>query len=167
MKKSLALLSVLLLLFTGCKPWDSEADFGNLLIYIPQAMSDGGISADYPVPSGGGSDTWNFRADDDGIHIILGVLRSGKQKGEAFSVKVHATDSDFPAYTLPERVDVASGENGATFCLDLPLSVLDDFAGAQPSITVSLSDPTLYELSSRATSVRIVVDIDALSELIR
>ena len=97
---------------------------------------------------------------------MLGVLRSGKEAGKAFSVTVKALSSDFPTYSLPDKVDVAEGSNSATFYLDLPLSVLDDFAGQTPSLTVAISDPTKYTLAERATSVRIVVDIDALAAMI-
>ena len=166
MKKSLIFLAAAILLLSGCKTWDGSADYGNVLIYIPQAMFDGGITNDYPVPSGGGEDSRNFRCDDRGIHILLGVMRSGSYSGEAFSVKVSASDSDFTEFTLPEKVSVEAGKKSASFTLDLPLSVLEDYAGQTPAITVSISDPTAYSLSDVATSVRVVTDIDALAALI-
>lgn len=160
------LLAASALLMLSCTKGDGDADYGNTFIYIPQAMADGGLTSDYPVPSGGGQDTYNFRADEEGIHIMLGILRSGKEAGKAFSVSVKATSSDFPSYTLPDRVFVDEGHTSATFYLDLPRSVLEDFASQTPSVTVAISDPTNYALSERASSVRVVVDIDALSALI-
>lgn len=166
MKKSLAFLAAAILLFSGCKTWDGSADYGNVLIYIPQAMFDGGITSDYPVPSTVAEDSRNFRYDSQGIHILLGVMRSGSYSGEAFSVKVSASDSDFAEYTLPETVSVAAGQKSASFTLDLPMSVLEDYVGQKPAITVSISDPSAYSLSDHATSVHIITDIDALAEII-
>ena len=167
MRKLFTALTACAILAFSCTKGDGDADYGNTYIYLPQAMADGGLTSDYPVPSGDGADTYNFRSDGDGIHILLGVLRSGKEAGQAFTVDVLATSSEFPEYTLPEKVSVAAGSNRASFSLDLPLKVLDDFKDRKPAITVAISNPTAYQLAAQATSVRIVVDINALAEIIR
>ena len=167
MRKLFTALTACALLAFSCTKGDGDADYGNPYIYIPQAMFDGGLSSDYPVPSGDGATTYNFLSDGESIHILLGVIRSGKEAGQAFTVRVLATSSDFPEYTLPETVSVAAGSNRASFSLDLPLSVLNDFKDRKPAITVAISNPTAYQLAAQATSVRVVVDINALSDIIK
>lgn len=167
MRKLITALTACALLAFSCTKGDGDADYGNTYIYIPQAMFDGGLTSEYPVPSGDGNTTYNFLSDGDGIHILMGVIRSGKEAGQAFTVRITATSSDFPTYTLPEKVSVEAGSNRASFSLDLPLSVLDEFKDRKPAITVAITEPTAYQLAAQATSVRVVVDINALAAIIR
>lgn len=48
------------MLAVSCQKGDGEADYGNSLIYIPQATVSAGIDNYYNVPSGGAENTLNF-----------------------------------------------------------------------------------------------------------
>lgn len=56
MKKTILFATIFLSAFMAlsCQKGDSEVDYGNSFIYIPQAMVSGGINNYYNVPSGGG-----------------------------------------------------------------------------------------------------------------
>ena len=72
----------------SCAKGDGDKDYGVEKVYIPQAMADGGISNVYNVPSGEGEYTYNFAIEAETVEVFLGVMRSGKQAGQAFSVDV-------------------------------------------------------------------------------
>ena len=72
----------------SCAKGDGDKIYGVEKVYIPQSMSDGGITNVYNVPSGGGEYTYNFSIEEETVEVFLGVLRSGKQSGEAFTVDV-------------------------------------------------------------------------------
>lgn len=91
-----AIFSVCVLALTSCAEGDGDKDYGLMKIYMPQAMAGGGIGNIYNVPSGGGEYTYNFEADGDNINVFLGVMRSGKAAGEAFTVDIQTTKSSLP-----------------------------------------------------------------------
>jgi hypothetical protein len=140
-------------------------------------MADGGITNVYKVPSGDGEYTYNFSIEDETVEVFLGVIRSGKQSGEAFTVNVVVNDEtsasqaaalgaevmDAGIYTLPESVSVAAGTNSKTFNLSLNKAALKANAGKKLVLCVALASPTKYELSEQASEVTILVDVDALN----
>ena len=79
---------ICLFALASCAKGDGDKDYGVEKVYIPQAMIDGGITNVYNVPSGGGEYTYNFSVEEETVEVYLGVLRSGKQAGEAFTVDV-------------------------------------------------------------------------------
>ncbi len=172
MKRILFILAVVITCFlsVSCQKTDGEIDYGNTFIYIPQATAGAGLSSDYFVPSGTGENTRNFKVNGDNIDIMLGVLRSGKEKGEAFSVDivVDRSRSSMPEaiYTLPSKVEVKSGSNQASFYLSVSKASLSDYAGKKLNLILSLANPSRYELAEKNISVNIILDVDALKKLI-
>ena len=90
MKKYLIVIMSVISLFAlvSCAKGDGDKLYGVEKVYIPQSMTDGGITNIYNVPSGDGEYTYNFSIEEETVEVFLGVLRSGKQSGEAFTVDI-------------------------------------------------------------------------------
>lgn len=171
-----AILSVCALALTSCAEGDGDRDYGLMKIYIPQAMAGGGIDNIYNVPSTGGEYTYNFEAEGNNINVFLGVLRSGKAAGEAFSVDIQTSEEMSAAqasalgaevmpssvYTLPSNVKVEAGRNSATFHLVLDKTALGAYTGKKLALCIGIANPSKYELSENGTVVTVLVDVDAL-----
>lgn len=167
------------LLAVSCEKGDGDVDYGNSYIYIPQATANGGINNYYNVPSGGGENTYNFKANGENVDVFLGVLLSGKAEGKGFSVSiVESSDQSSEAanalgasvlpssaYSLPTTVTVESGKNSASFALSLSKSFVQSESGIYV-LALGLANPSAYELSSKSTSVVVVIDTEALKKLI-
>jgi hypothetical protein len=71
-------------------------------------------------------------------------------------------------YTLPSKIDVASGSNATEFYLELDRAQLNsaENAGKTYLLSVELTNPTRYKLSREAFRTMVVVDVDALLALI-
>ena len=173
-----SLMSVICLFaLSSCAKGDGDKDYGVEKVYIPQSMADGGISNVYNVPSGEGEYTYNFAIEAETVEVFLGVMRSGKQSGEAFSVDVVVNDEtsaaqaaklgaevmDASIYTLPEKVSVAAGSNSKTFHLSLNKAALKEQAGKKLVLCVGLANCTAYEISEKAAEVTILVNVNALN----
>ena len=179
MRKILFTIASVIVLFalTSCAKGDGDKDYGIEKVYIPQSMADGGITNVYNVPSGEGEYTYNFSIEEETVEVFLGVVRSGKQAGEAFSVDVLVNDESTAKqaatlgaevmspsiYTLPSNVSVAAGTNSKTFSLSLNKEGLKANAGKKLVLCVALASPTKYELSEKASEVTVLVDVDALN----
>ncbi len=165
------------MLAVSCQKGDGEADYGNSLIYIPQATVSAGIDNYYNVPSGGAENTLNFGTTETDVDIYLGVMLSGKKAGSGFSVNIvedseasifaaaalGATVLPSSAYELPSVVNVASGRNSGTFSLVLHKEFVMENDGTCV-LALRLADPSAYKLSSKATSVVVVIDVDYLKK---
>lgn len=164
----------------SCQKGDGEADYGNQYIYIPQATVSGGIDNFYNVPSGGTENTLNFGMSETDAEVYLGVMLSGKKAGSGFSVGV-VVDTDAStsaaealgstvlpasAYDLPSVVNVESGKNSATFKMLVHKTFIEANGGVY-AIALALSEPSAYELSSKATSVVVVIDVESLKNYIQ
>ena len=168
---------ICLFALSSCAKGDGDKDYGVEKVYIPQAMADGGITNVYNVPSGEGEYTYNFAIKEETVEVFLGVLRSGKQAGQAFSVDVVVNDETSAAqaaklgaevmnagmYTLPEKVNVAAGTNSKTFNLSLNKAALKEQAGKKLVLCVGLANCTAYEISEKAAEVTVLVNVDALN----
>ena len=179
MRKILLMIMSVISLFAlaSCAKGDGDKAYGIEKVYIPQSMADGGITNIYNVPSGEGIYTYNYSIEEETVEVFLGVLRSGKQAGEAFSVSVVVNEETTAAqaekngaevmpegmYTLPEQVNVAAGTNSKSFHLSLNKAALAEYAGKKLVLCVALVNPTRYELSEKASEVTVLVDIDALN----
>lgn len=173
----------MMLTFAGCER-DGDADYGFGKIYMPQALSTGGLNNSYTVPSGGGEYTYNFRVTESRVKIILGVMRSGKiSDAKGFSVTVYTSEEESAASAsqfggevmpadfyepLPQTVTVAAGKSGETFYLEIPRSKLEDpaHAGKKYVLSVGIADPTAYELSDTGTRTAVIVNVDELNQVI-
>lgn len=178
MRKILFSIMSVICLFAlaSCAKGDGDKDYGVEKVYIPQAMVDGGITNVYNVPSGGGEYTYNFSIEEETVEVYLGVLRSGKQAGEAFTVDVVVNSTTtasqaaelkaeaMPAslYTLPANVKVDAGTNSTLFTLSLNKATLKAQAGKKLVLCVGLANPSKYELSEKGAEVTVLVDVDAL-----
>ena len=166
---------------TSCKK--ETADYGETYIYMPQATVSGGVNNRYPVPSGGGEMTYNFKANNGRIDIMLGVSRSATISGGDFTVDVvvdnEATNqlvssgavlnaAVLPAgsYTLPEKVTV-SGSNEATFYLSVDSAMLINdlaYTGQKLVLAVGIANPTAYTLSENNNLTMVVIDVDGIRD---
>ena len=171
-------MSVLCLFaLASCAKGDGDKDYGVEKVYIPQSMTDGGITNVYNVPSGEGEYTYNFEITSETVEVFLGVLRSGKQTGSAFTVDVVVNDETSAAmavkygaevmdpsyYTLPEKVSVDAGTNSKTFHLSLNKAALKEKAGKKLVLCVGLANCTAYEISEKAAEVTVLVNVNALN----
>lgn len=161
----------------SCAKGDGDKDYGVQKVYIPQAMADGGITNVYNVPSGEGEYTYNFEITAETVEVYLGVLRSGKQSGQAFTVDVVVNDEtsaqmatkygaevmDPGIYTLPSEVSVAAGTNSKTFHLSLNKAALKEKAGKKLVLCVGLANCTGYEINEKAAEVTVLVNVSALN----
>lgn len=165
--------------FTACEG-DGDADYGFGKIYMPQAVSTGGLDNSYAVPAGGGEHTANYRIENGTLRVILGVTRSGKLSDNGgYSVDVYASSDaataaafggmPMPAdgYSVPEIVRVPSGSYNAAFYLDIPAATLQnaDYADKKLVLTVGVRNPSAYELAETGTETAVVVDVDAAKAL--
>lgn len=168
--------AICLFALVSCAEGDGDKLYGVEKVYIPQSMTDGGITNIYNVPSGDGEYTYNFSIEEETVEVFLGVLRSGKQSGEAFTVDVivnaESTEKQAAAleaevmpsglYTLPSKVEVEAGTNATTFNLSVNKASLKAQAGKKLVLCIALANPTKYELSAAAAEVTVLVDVDAL-----
>ena len=153
-----SLMSVICLFaLSSCAKGDGDKDYGVEKVYIPQSMADA--------------------IEENTVEVYLGVMRSGKQSGQAFSVDVVVNDESSAAmaakygaevmepgsYTLPEKVSVAEGANSKTFHLSLDKAALKAKAGKQLVLCVGLANCTAYEINPKAAEVTVLVNVDALN----
>ena len=172
-----SLMSVICLFaLASCAKGDGDKDYGVEKVYIPQSMTDGGITNVYKVPSGEGEYTYNYAVEAETVEVFLGVMRSGKQSGEAFTVDIVVNDEASAAmaakygaevmgadlYTLPESVSVDAGSNKKTFHLSLNKAALKAKADTKLVLCVGLANCTAYEISEKAAEVTVLVDVNAL-----
>ena len=169
--------AICLFALASCAKGDGDKDYGVEKVYIPQAMADGGITNVYNVPSGEGEYTYNFVIEEETVEVYLGVLRSGKQSGNAFTVDIVVNEETSAAmatkygaevmepsyYTLPEKVSVDAGSNSKTFHLSLNKAALKEKAGQKLVLCIGLANCTAYEISEKAAEVTVLVNVDALN----
>lgn len=184
MKNKIILLFAALctLAFAACEG-DGDADYGFGKIYMPQAVSTGGLNNSYAVPSGGGENTRNFRIERGTVRVILGVMRSGKLTDRrGYTVEVYTSDEDTAAAVaayggeampaglckLPDAVSVPEGRAGGTFYLDIPVSALSgpEYAGRKFVLSVGIRNPSAWELAATGTRTAVILDVDALKALL-
>jgi hypothetical protein len=173
--------------FTACDSGDGKADYGIAVLYMPQAVSGGGIDNTYAVPSGDGEYTYNFKIDEgqNRLNIILGVLRSGLLPNEAYTVDV-VSRSDTTVqivqsgsienalalpeewYEIPSRVSVPGDKNGETFYLSVSLDALsrDEFTGKNLVAAIALANPSRYELHALKAVTVVVIQVDGIRALL-
>ena len=168
--------AISLFALASCAEGDGDKLYGVEKVYIPQSMADGGITNVYNVPSGDGEYTYNFSIEEETVEVFLGVLRSGKQSGEAFTVDVVVNNETTAAqavslsaeampsslYTLPSQVNVEAGTNSRIFHLSLNKETLKAYSGKKLVLCIGLANPTKYELSEKASEVTVLVNVDAL-----
>lgn len=153
-----------------------------VLISMPEASAlDGGITNNYPIPFTSKPGTYHsFDELRLGLTVPLSVERTDKagESYESFSVAVSADEAHarsilseiddgalLPAdyYTLPDRVTLGSAEVKKSFELKVDFEKLSaekpELATKKLVLSVTLSDPTEYEIDDQ--SARTVVIIDA------
>lgn len=181
-------LSTFILLVAGsCQKGDEDLDYGFGYIYIPQATVSSGLNNHYPVPSGSGENTYNFKEENDKLNVILGVLRSGKiTNALGFTVDIvtssNLTDDAvssgtisnamaLPAslYEIPKNVTVNPGKDSAAFYLSVDINALTDgtYDGKNLVLAVSISNPTNFELSDENISVLVIINVDAIRSILK
>lgn len=181
MKQSIII--IFLLSLWACK---KDADsYGIANIYMPQALNvSGGINANYAVPTGTDSSTYNYSIDASTgkLNIILGVAQASTYKSEGYSVNI-VTDADtiallkfnsildnttilMPAslYTLPASVSVPAGQSAATFSLGLDIEQLksSEYEGKKLALAVKIQSTGKFAVASNAAVTIVIVDVDAL-----
>lgn len=179
-------LCTLINIMVGCQEGDGNLDYGFGYVYIPQATVSGGLNNHYRIPSGAGSDTYNFREESGKLNIILGVTRSGKISNAAgFTVDVvvsstltqeavssgsiaNAVALPSSMYEISDKVTVNPGSNYAAFYLSVNINALMDsmYNGKNLVLAVGISNPTKFELSEKNTVVLVVIDVNAVRLLL-
>lgn len=175
-KKNLILticLSLIMVALFSCGEADSEKEWGNALIYMPQATYG---NNKYTVPNAGTSSqhNLNYAVSGNKVNIFLGVYRSGLMALDAYSVKVNPGDAAQTGYTrlpdnmftLPDQVSVTTGNRETTFYLSVDLEFLRNNKETNYSLAVSLSDPTRYALNSDISTTLVLINTNLLLEKI-
>lgn len=186
-KTPFILLATLLfaIVFISCEDGDGDADYGFTMLYMPQATASGGLDNNYYVPSGEGEYTYNFKVNGGNVDIILGVLRAGKVSDSPYQVDIisradtttqivqsgiieNAVVMTESLYTLPGSVSVPGNKSGETFYMSVPIEVLKrpEHAGKKLVMTVAITNPSKYQLNTRKTSTVVIIDTDALLDII-
>jgi hypothetical protein len=183
LSKTIPALAFAALLLAACGKGDGNAEYGIVLLYMPQSMAGGGMDNNYYVPSGDGEYTYNFKTDASGqLHIILGVLRSGLISGSPYAVDIvtlRDTTSQIvqsgaiadaivmpeEIYALPSQVSVAGGKSGETFYLSVSFDALarEAYRGKKLVTVIGLANPSYYELYASKAATVVVLDVDAIN----
>lgn len=172
----------MMLVTTGCEKDASDADFGDPMVFMPQARI---AALRYNVPNTGiglDSVTKNFQVTTDSVRIILGIARSGTAATSSYSADVFVntdtvnqliTNGVFPAatslllpsdtYTLPASVNVPEGSSGKSFYLAIDRAKLKTYAGKTVLLAVGVKNPSHYQLNTAINKVIIVINVTALS----
>jgi len=167
-------------LLISCDEDDSQKEWGFAKIYMPQAaLSDGGITNNYPVPFNSSNGTQNYEIDSTAnlMHITLGVYRSGLQSLESYSVNVSADDAATTVavantakgvalppdcYTIPSTITVPDGEREAIFKLTVDLEKLiadhGELGKKQLIAVIGISNPSRYELNEALSKTTVIID---------
>ena len=174
MKNILVYMTVVivsLMAFTSCGEADSEKEWGNPVIYMPQANYN-----PYVVPNRGtvAQTNLNYRINEETwtVDIFLGVYRSGLQELKEYSVEVASenvrvdgtTALSAAYYNLPETVTCPSGKRDVTFYLSVDLDYLMSNSKKNFSLGVFIFSPKGYELNPDLTVTTVVIKTAELLE---
>lgn len=178
MKKILFSILATLCAFAAvsCQKGDGDAEYGNAVVYIAQAMTNGAIDNVYAVPAGADVYTYNFKVEENAVKVYLSVYRSGKLNAEDVTVNLEANASASAEqakamgaevmpeamYSLPLKATVPGDKNSTTVYLELQKSALQAASGKVYVLCVDITNPTKYELSKDASEVVIKLDVDAM-----
>lgn len=174
---------IILLFLLACQK--ERSSYGIPNIYMPQAVNaTGGISANYVVPAGTDSSTYNYYIDTvtNALNITLGVARSSTTASDGFSVDI-VTDPDTIAllqfnnildnttsllssqiYNLPTSISVPAGKSEGTFALSVNIDSLKmpAYEGKKLALAVKLKSTGKYTITPSASTTIVIIDVDAL-----
>lgn len=146
----------------SCQKADSDIEWGEALLYMPQANYN-----PYTVPDSGSKVTYELDKDARLLKVYLGVYRSGLQPLEGYTVNLYSTQNkikgtlmlDPKYYFFPLSVTCPDGARDAAFCLEVNLDYLLQNKKNNFSIEIGIDSPSKYELneSLSLTMVRINV----------
>jgi len=164
----------------SCGQDDSQTEWGNAKVYMPQAaILDGGLTNNYPVPLNNDPASKNYGIDSTTnlLHIYLGVYRSGLQQLESFSVKIYVDDAattnavsgmsngvalPSDVYSLPTEAVVPDNEREIGFELTVDLNKLleeyPSYATKKIVLVVGISDPSMYALNENLSKTTVIID---------
>ncbi|MDD4970496.1 MAG: DUF1735 domain-containing protein [Paludibacter sp.] len=154
---------------TSCVQQDSDIEWGNTKIFIPQAF---GVTY-YAVPTGS---NYSIDSINGKIIIPLGVSRSGTQKYETFSVDLSVNNDTINSlitsgsltniillpsgtYIIPKKVTIDSGNRDHTFYLSLDKASLSALTGQKLAVAVNISNPSKYEINKSLSTIIVVIDL--------
>jgi hypothetical protein len=190
MRRNVLFITVVLItaVFLSCQKGDGDTAYGNTVIYMPQATSTGGLNCNYLVPSGAGISTYNFQIDsvNHKLNVILGVLRSGKESAEGYSVDIKA-DNDTTnlliannaisngvllpssSYTLPAKIVVPAGKNSASFYLSINDADLNNaiYTGKNIALAIRIANPSNYTLNAKYSKTIVIINANTIRPLLK
>ena len=164
MIKFLAVYLIAISVIVSCEEADSDKEWGMAKIYMPQSNYQ-----PYVVPNGGKDAQLNMNYSLDSanqkLNIYLGVYRSGLQELESYSVSVLSEGISLDGavflpedkYTLPSLVTCLEGHRDVTFFLEVDLEFLTNNQTNNYSLSVSISEPTKYELNEELSTTEILI----------
>lgn len=174
------ILLVTALSYTSCKKNDSQKDWGESKIYMPQAsIKDGGITNDYAVPLNNIVNNYVLDTIKNTIDIDLGVYRAGSDDLNSYSVNINAdidTTNQIIAtglienavllpsdvYALPAEVEVPDGQRQASFHLTIDRNKLitkySNYTNKKLLLAIRISNPTKYILNPVLSKTVIIID---------
>lgn len=164
----------------SCEKSDGDLDYGYENIYIPQSLLTGS-NLNYNIPAGLDSASRNYKLDNNKVNIILGVLKSGTSVAKNFTVDLKSRQDTVTSilarnlinngvvlpesmYTIPEKVEVASGKSGQTFYLSVDATLLKaNYAGKKAVAAFEVTNPSRYNLNLKNNKVVVIIDVNALN----
>lgn len=165
----------------SCEKSAGELDYGYDNLYIPQSLLTGS-NLNYMVPAGLDSASRNYVLDKttNKVNIILGVLKSGTSVPQAYTVDLKSRPDTVTtilasnaiangvmlsenAFTIPAKIEVASGQTGKTFFLSVDAAMLKaNYAGKKAIAAFDITNPTKYSLNQKNNKVVVIIDVNAL-----
>lgn len=159
----------LMLISASCEKADNEKEWGEALIYMPQANYN-----PYTVPNSGTDPKLNknYSIDslDNRLNIFLGVYRSGLQELKSYTVDIEVADTFLfgtviipqDRYSLVSSITCPDGKRDATFYLMVDIDFLKANAFNDYSLVVKISNPSNYTLNPQLVSTKILIKTSEL-----
>lgn len=149
----------------SCQKADSDIEWGNALLYMPQANYD-----PYLVPNTGPIPTYELDMDSRILKVYLGVYRSGLQSLESYTVNLYSTQNkikgtlmlDPKCYFFPLSVTCPDGKRDVSFCLEVNLDYLLQNKKNNFSIEIGIDSPSKYKLNESLSHTMVRINVAEL-----
>lgn len=154
-----------LLAAVSCQKPDGDIEWGNALIYMPQANYN-----PYEVPSSNSNVTYELDLDNQLLKVYMGVYRSGLQALESYTVNLYSTTNkikgtqllDPKYYYYPLSVTCPDGKRDATFCVEVNLKYLLDNPKKEYSFEIGIDTPTKYKINEALALTMVKISVPNL-----
>lgn len=149
----------------SCQKPDCDIEWGNALLYMPQANYN-----PYTVPAANSAVNYEVDRNAHLLKVFLGVYRSGLQPLESYTVNLYSTTNkikgtlmlDPKYYFFPISVTCPDGARDATFCLEVNLDYLLQNKKKEFSIEIGIDSPSKYEIKEELSLTMVHINVPEL-----